>query len=130
MYKAKKVTQFVELRGCVLIAPLSLDDSYFLRTESRVGNSNGSFPQSVAISKSKMFDCRFVCLPFKACYVIEVWRHTQELDPTSTMNYATQSPQESHGRKAHLVKCSRDAARSLFWEGNKPFDRRKVSFLG
>ena len=24
---------------------------------------------------------------------------------------------------------SRDAIRSLFWDGNKPFDRRKVSFL-
>jgi hypothetical protein len=25
---------------------------------------------------------------------------------------------------------SRDATRSLFWEENKPFDRRKVSFAG
>ena len=28
-----------------------------------------------------------------------------------------------------LCMISRDATRSLFWEGNKPFDRRKVTLV-
>ena len=51
---------------------VSLLHSILARTESNVKNSNGSFHQFVAVSKWKMFDYRFVCLPFKARYPLVI----------------------------------------------------------
>ena len=67
---------------------------------------------------------------FWCCFQQYCWVHSLHLpgpcryylEPLSCMAAARRQLFEHHN--------SRDATRSLFWEENKPFDRRKVSFPG